>query len=342
MDAEKIPFEPQPLKQVLCVYMTGDRLLAVAEDVGRTFYAIKNRRQELEEREERTSEVFFSRDLSRVLTCFSASEKQLLGCRRISLSGEDRLALSGTVGIDVVEYPGNLGSYLSRNGASGTTHFDFPLTSEVLREFAGKCFSHMVLCQQALVDLQFIGTCQIRSLSLDACPALNNDAFRALIPTEVSSVIVRAPCSPELDFRVLESLLRMPRLESLSIEVPDLSCQQNPYFTLIKKEDWPESPSLKQLCITSEKLTLDCIAEVLNACPELERLVLADEVYQKAKDNCRSGTDTARLVIQGTGGRGTSFFKDVVVRNLLRQQYHQEPFSESMKEVIKRQGGTVD
>jgi hypothetical protein len=143
-----------------------------------------------------------------------------------------------------------------------------------------------------------------------------------------------------IDGRILLDLFKLPNLQTITLDDPELLCQKNTYSFLIKDDEWEGvmCESLKSLYLGSETVTNDLMSYVFDACPNLETIMLNDRIlYNKVLPYMINGNDMTETVkVIGIPSRSVySFFRQVKVKTTARG-ISREMFSESMKRVIER------
>ena len=96
-----------------------------------------------------------------------------------------------------------------------------------------------------------------------------------------------------LNIRILLELFKLKYIEKICIDDKNFWCQRNTYELFVLPEEWENlmCNSLREISINSSNLTIDVIDYICNACPELKRMIVTNDVLTKIVDNITNGND---------------------------------------------------
>jgi hypothetical protein len=143
--------------------------------------------------------------------------------------------------------------------------------------------------------------------------------------------------------RALITLSKLVMLSKILIDNEQLSCQENPFSTVIKREEWQQiennSSPLELLLLNSSNLTLDYIDFVLGSFKHLKKFVMNTIILEKLYKNSYSGSEKEEVIFQSFNdpSRGYIRKRDVRVYGLLCSQVDDNVFSDSMLNKIAEQ-----
>lgn len=145
--------------------------------------------------------------------------------------------------------------------------------------------------------------------------------------------------------RCLIALSKLPLLSRIIIDNDQLSCQSNPFSTVIKRNEWAtiKNNNVEFLMINSNNLTLDYIDFTLKSFMYLKKFVMNDIILDKLYKNSVSGHEDKKdeycVTFQSASdvSRGFVRYRDIKVFDLLCSKVDDNVYSDSMLRVIKKQ-----
>lgn len=141
-----------------------------------------------------------------------------------------------------------------------------------------------------------------------------------------------------INLRILIPLFKLDRLAKLAIEDANFWCQLDAYREFISNDEWKliYCPSLEQLAINSDNLTIDIVDYILCSCPNLKHVIVDSNLMKNISNRAKDGykEDTIIFCEWGNTNKGIIYHKDIKFTNLRKDM--SEPFSESMLQKINK------
>lgn len=162
---------------------------------------------------------------------------------------------------------------------------------------------------------------------------------------EQKHMIQISQCAPKLqvvnlhyccriNIRILIPLFKLEHLNKLSVEDPYFRCQEGIYQLYILPQEWAGlcSSSLEKLAINSTNMTIDIIDYLNRACPNLQQMIVDQSLFPTIGQCASNGHEKEHLNFHSwqDPNKGLTYTKKVTFHNLLRDNYSDQPFSESM------------
>ncbi len=143
-----------------------------------------------------------------------------------------------------------------------------------------------------------------------------------------------------VNIRLLIPLLKLANLNKLAIDDPSFWCQKSIHEVFILPDEWRNMScsSLDKLAINSKNLTLDVLDYILIACPNLQQLVVDESILDMVSRNALGGGDTTNILTIHSWqnpNKGFQIAKKVSFKNMYKDTYNSQMFSESMLKRIK-------
>lgn len=142
-----------------------------------------------------------------------------------------------------------------------------------------------------------------------------------------------------VNLRVLIPLLKLSKLTKLAIDDPSFWCQKSIHEVFILPNEWRNlsCTSLEKLAINSKNLTLDVLDYILQACPNIKHLLVDDSILQMITRNIIGGTQPDLITFHSwqSPNKGFEISKRVTFKNMYKDTYNSQMFSESMLKKIK-------
>ena len=344
-------YTPGRLRYIYSIYLTTSKLLLIFEDQTDQFYLVRNQITESPEGNQGliqilNSEVRRSSHLTSILLCLTSSEKKLLNLRELKMRNMDHRLLNLPQGFDFGrgdQDPGVWSEWIKHSQSTLNLANAQILTGDFLWEHSpiSPQIKEISLYKNVMINswkwLQRFPNLQ--TLNCTFCTQLNNKSVGQICQLVPDLRHLNLTQCPELSLEMFIPLLRHRRLETIWIERATFVCQTNPYRNLILPGVWKqlESPTLKKICITSDNLTADVLVDLMNACSNLEHLVMSQKLLERVSPNLIEGSDDSLIKFQAFDNPkvGISLKKPVRILQLLRDRYEEEKYSESMLQKIK-------
>lgn len=151
---------------------------------------------------------------------------------------------------------------------------------------------------------------------------------------------------PQVNVRCLLYLLKLNKLERLSLNDTRMACQPNVYGGLITEEEWDNirDYKLKTLFINSKNMVLDIVDYIRQSCCKLELCVIDHDLLLNLHKNLvfdRDPDEKDLIKIASTQGAQLELGRSFIVKDLLKQKF-QKPYSDTMLKVMKKIIGDSD
>lgn len=146
-------------------------------------------------------------------------------------------------------------------------------------------------------------------------------------------------CS-RINLRVIIPLLKLRHLNKLAIEDPQFWCQKSIHEVFILPDEWKNifCPSLKRVAINSYNLTLDVIDYLITACPNIDQITVDENVIKSLSKNVEGGLNKNEAIVFNcwqNPSKGFKIHKKLIFKNLLKDTYNTQMFSDSMLKKIR-------
>ncbi len=142
-----------------------------------------------------------------------------------------------------------------------------------------------------------------------------------------------------VNLRILIPLLKLSRLTKLCIDDRAFWCQKSIHEVFILPNEWRNlsCASLDKLAINSENLTLDVLDYILQVCPNLQHVLVDDGILQMITRNIVGGNQPELVTFHSwqSPNKGFEISKKVTFKNMYKDTYNSQMFSESMLKKIK-------
>lgn len=143
-----------------------------------------------------------------------------------------------------------------------------------------------------------------------------------------------------INVRILIPIFKLRELEKLAIEDQEFWCQKSIHELFITPKEWKsmDSPSIQKIAINSHNLTLDIIDYLLTACPNVTQFTVDEEVMKSVNTNIESGCERDAYIVFNAWQnpqKGFQIHKKVHFKNLMKDNYNKQMFSDSMLKKIK-------
>src|SRR3989338_6447798 len=360
-------FIPSQLRYIYSIFLTTSNVLMIFEDQTDYFYLIRNQIREVAQppiveglEKDRgliqilNSEIRRSSRLTTILASLTSAEKKLLNLRGLKMRSTDQRLLNLPQGFDFGH--GDQDACVWREWIKNSQTMEFfqntlnlanaqILNGEFLWEHSpvSPLIKEISLYQNVMITswkwLQRFPN--LETLNCTFCTQLSNKSIGQICQFVPRLRHLNLTQCPELSLELFIPVLRHSSLETIWIERATFLCQTNPYRNLILPGVWKqlESRTLKKICITSDNLTADVLVDLMNACPNLEHLVMSQKLLEsRVGPNLIEGSDDSTIKFQAYDNSkvGISLKKPVKIRQLLRDRYEEAKYSESMLQKIKQ------
>lgn len=143
-----------------------------------------------------------------------------------------------------------------------------------------------------------------------------------------------------INLRILIPLMKLRHLEKIAIDDPQFWCQRGIHELFILPDEWKGiyCPSLQKIAINSYNLTMDVIDYLLTSCPNITQFIVDEKVMKLVSENIESGYEKDDILVFNSWqnpNKGFQIHKKVSFKNLLKDTYNTQMFSESMLKKIK-------
>lgn len=362
---DSIALTHESLQYIYFAIVDNDKLLTLVEDPS-GYYIIENSRTVTEKEEQSAtdgtteddeilinSEIRYSRTLDGILSTMSRGKQKQLGIKRndkCKLRSAEVTALKGIVHIDFInkspdEKQGLWNKYVKSCDKTLDLSGFHTLDINVLRKSPVKNerVTSIILYQNIhIYELDWLD--HFPNLELISAWFINmmqDCHLDALVYSARKLQTFELHHCYQITGRALLHLSRLPLLSKIIIDNDQLPCQDNPFRTIILREEWEsmDNRSVEFIMLNSNNLTLDYINFTLGAFKVLRKFVMNDIILDKLYKNTYSGEEKEKVVFQSVsdGKRGFGRFRDVKVYGLLCSQVDDNVFSDSMLERIKSQ-----
>ena len=143
-----------------------------------------------------------------------------------------------------------------------------------------------------------------------------------------------------VNIRILIPLLKLKHLQKLLIDDSYFWCQKSIHELFILPHEWKaiDCPSLQKVAINSKNLTLDVVDYIFSSCRGLQQILVDEDILKMVTRSIITGYNKDEPITFHSWQnpeKGFEIYKNVTFKNLFKDTYNSQLFSESMLKKIK-------
>jgi hypothetical protein len=155
---------------------------------------------------------------------------------------------------------------------------------------------------------------------------------------DLEVINIHACC--RMNLRVLIPILKLKKLQKLAIDDIQFWCQKGIHELFVLPDEWKNlyCPTLTKVAINSKNLTLDVIDYILQSCPKIEQFLIDEDILKMVGRNSIGGYEDGEIITFHSWqnpNKGMQIHKDVTFKNMFKDTYNSQMFSDSMMRKIK-------
>jgi hypothetical protein len=180
----------------------------------------------------------------------------------------------------------------------------------------------------------------LKLLNIFYCHQLEQKHLEQIVQVVPALEVLNIHCCTRINVRILIPIFKLNKLVKLCIDDPQFWCQKGVFELFIFPDEWKQMkcPSLQQVAINSQNLTMDVIDYILLSCPDIKQFIVDDATLKLLLKNVVNGYDTEDIMTFHSWqdpSKGCEVRKKITFKNLMKDNYNAEPFSECMLKKIK-------
>jgi hypothetical protein len=358
------------LKHVYFTYMTEDQLISLFETRNRQLYLIYNQMKLTEPEtvddvkvddiapmpqiESIVSKLIHIDNIKNLTSCLSRKERKIIGIQDNSwLNGQlkkhQQDELQQVSFLDFIhlqteeQYVSLLNQYINQSGETLNLTHNYSVTSSLLNQVIPNPNIKQLIMNQnfQITDFQWLQKFpNLKLLNFFYNHQMEQVHFEQIVEVVPHLQVINIHFCVRINIRILLPLLKLRELEKIAIEDTQFWCQKGVHELFITPSEWKNifCPSLHKVAINSHNLTLDVIDYLLLACPNVQLLTVDEEVLKSINKNVESGCDQDDPIVFNAWQnpqKGVKVYKKINFKNLMKNNYNSQMFSNSMLKKIK-------
>jgi hypothetical protein len=180
----------------------------------------------------------------------------------------------------------------------------------------------------------------LKLLNLFYCHQIEQRHIEQIVRVVPGLEVINIHYCSRMNIRILIPILKLRNVNKLAIEDSQFWCQKGVHELFILPDEWKSisCSSIQKVAINSYNLTLDVIDYLLIACPNIDQLTVDENVLKSVTKNIENGRDKNSMMLihsWQTPNKGLQVQKRPTFKNMMKDNYTTELFSESMLKKIK-------
>jgi len=300
------------------------------------------------------SNIYKLGHVSHIRICLSRKERKLIGIKdsewlggHLKKNQKDELNglsfMSFINLVDVDQYILLLDKYIDQMGDTLNLIHNFSVTSEKLNRITEhNNIKQLILHQNFQInDFMWLRNFpKIKLINLFYNHQIEQKHFEQIVQMLPDLETVNIHYCSRINIRILLPLLKLRNLRKLAIEDSQFWCQKSVHELFILPHEWNNifCPSLQKMAINSCNLTLDVIDYLLTSCPNINQIIVDKDVLKSLSKNINGGLDKSETIVFNSWqnpNKGFTVQKKVFFKNLLKDTYNSQMFSDSMLKKIR-------
>lgn len=304
-----------------------------------------------------TSKIYMLTNIKHILHCLTGGELKHIGLRKkswlamdlkkVQKDEIDKVSFLDLVKMDdETKYLYGFRNYISQSGAILNLTHNYSVTPAILNKLVPSDtprVKELILSQNfQLDDFSWLKNFpNVRLLNFWYAHRIEQSHIEQIVDTlpEIEVINIHSCC--RINIRVLIPILKLRNLQKLAIDDAHFWCQKSIHELFILPHEWKNiyCESLEKVAINSTNLTLDVLDYILTSCPKITQFLVDDNILNMVSRNIIPGRDKEQLTVHSWQhpNKGLQILKRVTFKNLFKDTYSSQLFSESMLKKIKEQ-----
>jgi hypothetical protein len=300
------------------------------------------------------STIYQLDNVSLIRKCLTRAERKIIGIKDNEwLSGHlkknqqdelNRINFMNFIHIsDEKQYVSLLDKYIEQSGDTLNLMHNYSVTPEKLSQTHPHSKVHQLILYQnfQVGDFAWLKNFpNIKLLNLFYNHQIEQKHFEQIVQLLPSLEVVNIHFCSRINLKICVPLFKLRNLNKLAIEDPQFWCQKSIHELFILPHEWKNiyCPSLQKVAINSCNLTMDVIDYLLTSCPNINQMTVDENVLKLLSKNIEGGLEKNESIIFNswqTPNKGYRLQKKISFKNLLKDTYSSQMFSDSMLRKIK-------
>jgi hypothetical protein len=304
------------------------------------------------------SKIYHLNSVLDLKPCLSGKERKAIGLRnqvwlpshpsnmKLKVLKHGELSFMSFINIrDSAQYLQTLDQYLVQSGETLNLQHNYSITPAILCQLKRQypTIKQLVLYQNFQInDFQWlINFPNIKLINLFYNHQIEQQQIEQITRLLPNLEAVNIHFCTRINLRILIPILKLRNLSRLAIEDPQFWCQKGVHELFIVPQEWKgiDCPTLEKLAINSSNLTLDVIDYLIDACSNLQQIIVDEKVLDDVSKNIVNGFDKDKTIVFNSWqnpAKGFQSRKKLTFNNMLKDTYNHQLFSDSMMKKIKQ------
>ena len=302
------------------------------------------------------SKVFLLKNIRALNKCLTGKELTNIGIKRSKwLSGDlkkiQKDELSQISFMDFIHigtpkiYLELFEKYISQSGNTLNLTHNYSITTDLLDQIkVNNSITQLILHQNFQIDdfSWFKNFPNLKLINIWHNQRLEYKHIEQIVSTLPNIEVFNLHSCCRINLRVLIPILKLKNLHKLAIDDSYFWCQKSVHELFILSDEWKSiyCPSLQKLAINSKNLTLDVIDYIFSSCSNIQQFIVDEDILTMICRNIIIGYEkdnTLSFHSWQNPNKGFQIHKKVTFKNLFKDTYNSQLFSESMLKKIKQQ-----
>ena len=298
------------------------------------------------------SAIYYLENIKYALKCLTTKEQKLIGIKKwlsgkVSTKIRDQANVVNYLDFLNIEnkelYLKLLNKFISAGGRLLDLTHNYSLTHELLNQVEiNHDIQELALQQNMNInDFEWLNKFpNLKLINIWNCQQIKQEQLEQICSLKPDIEVLNIHLCCRLNLRALIPILRLKKLSKLCIDDSHFYCQIGIRELFIMPEEWRSiyCPTLNKLAFNSKNLSLDVIDYILIACPAIKHFFVDEDILKMASRNTTSGYDQDRELIFHSWqdpNKGFKIYRNPTFKNMYKNNYNQQLFSESMLKKIK-------
>lgn len=304
------------------------------------------------------SKIFLVKNIKHLINCLKSSELKAIGLRKKKWLAHDfkknqKDEIDKISFLDLIKtkspeaYLCGLKIYITQSKNTLNLTHNYSVTPELLNQLTceqTKDIKELILTQSfQLNDFSWLSKFpNVKLLNFWYTQGLEQRHIEQICDILPNIEVINLHACCRINIRVLIPILKLKNLQKLAIDDEHFWCQKSIHELFILPHEWKNiyCESLEKIAINSTNLTLDVLDYILVSCPNISQIIVDDNILNMVSRNIIPGNDKKQIITVHSWqhpNKGFQIHKKVTFKNLFKDTYSSQLFSESMLKKIKEQ-----
>lgn len=299
------------------------------------------------------SKIYYLKELKHLLNCLSGKDLKAIGIRskkwfQCELKKNQKEELGKMSYMDFIgisdedHYVDQLNKYVDQSGEVLNLTNNYSVTPKLLGMMnLNKKVKQVIINQNFQIDdydwLKKLPNVQLLNFWYNHRLEYKHVEQIVDILPELEVFNLHSCC--RVNIRMLIPILKLKHLNKLAIDDVQFWCQKSIHELFILPDEWKDiyCGSLQKIAINSKNLTLDVVDYILHSCPSIQQFLVDDDILNMISRNVITGYDKETITFHSwqQPNKGLQINKRITFKNMFKDTYNTQLFSESMLRKIK-------